>query len=201
MAGRNNANPAPTCTELLRDGSPCRTFAREDGLCHHHIHERDRPSAEVLTPPLDDEPEAEARGESSNGPAASVSPDGLRDRLAEDIASRYGQYVALLFNGLSGEKTYYIDCPHYPECKKRHSVAFPDWNARINAFDKMMQHGFGRPTDALKARPSSRSKILRALTDMSDEELAAIVGDEDLESERKPLEQLTEAEKLANRRR
>jgi hypothetical protein len=182
MAGRSNPQPPPTCTELLRDGSSCRTFAQEDGLCRHHLRARNRRAAETFSVSTeDDAAEEERAGESVSGAATSVSPDGLRDRLAEDIAARYGQYVALLFNGLSAEKTYYIDCAHYPECKKRHPVAFPDWTARINAFDKMMQHGFGRPTDALKARPPSENKILRELAEMSDEELAALIGEDDVE--------------------
>jgi hypothetical protein len=180
VAGQDNPNPHPRCTETLKDGSPCKTVEKRDALCEFHLRERDQRAAEPLTPSVEDEvPEAEARAESVNGTPASVSPYGLRDQLAEDIASRYGQYVALLFNGLSAEKTYYIDCPHYPECKKRHSAAFPDWTARINAFDKMMQHGFGRPTDASKARPPSGSKTLKRLADMTDEELLAMIGDED----------------------
>jgi hypothetical protein len=182
MAGKGNRHPAPTCTEVLRDGSPCRTFAEEDGLCAHHLRAREQRSDQpLITSEEDVAHDDEPTCESLNGAPASVRPDGLRDQLAEDIASRYGQYVALLFNGLSAEKTYYIDCPHYPECKKRHPVAFPDWTARINAFDKMMQHGFGRPTDALKARPPSENKILRELAEMSDEELAALIGEDDVE--------------------
>ena len=99
MAGRRNSHSTPTCTEALR----ARFFRA--GLSRRRTGSVLITYANVLGwppgpfTPFENEavPDEEPTNDSVNGVPTSVSPDGLRGQLAEDIASRYGQYVALLF--------------------------------------------------------------------------------------------------------
>jgi hypothetical protein len=197
MAGRNNPRPAPTCTEILRDGLPCRTHEKEDRLCAYHLRKRDLRAAEIFTPSLD-EPEEDSRApvnEDDDRPR--LRPTNVRGQLAADTTEEYEKLRDALFAALDAERETFATCQ---KCHHRTRVMVPDNSARLKAIEILLREGFGKSPDAAKVTAAKTSADLSELTD---EELLALAGldsFDDLMPERERLGEPTEGEKLLNRR-
>lgn len=167
----NRKKRAPLCTDTRKDGSPCNSYAREEGRCAYHLNKRAAQEAmqQTATPP----PVLES-GELEEEAELSRVVDNVRAELARDVGEHYGEIVAGLFGALKASKVAYTSCP---ECNKRHPVNVPDWTARVKAFETLLNQGFGRPSDETKkdARESFEELGLRSPVEMSDAELKAVL--------------------------
>jgi hypothetical protein len=135
------------CVWVRRDGSPCRSYAVEDGLCRAHLKTR-------------------AREEEESSANASAPSRDVRGRLAKDAADAYEQIVAAIKEAVTAETTRWGDCPN---CQHRVPVSFPDVSARMKALQLWLDQGLGRPVERVETTP------VIDLSGLTDEELDALL--------------------------
>jgi hypothetical protein len=136
------------CCWVKNDGSACRSYAVEDGLCRTHLR------AEM------------SRTTASTGQTRSTN---IRRRLADDAAEAYEQILAAIKQAVTAETTRWGDCPH---CRHRVPVSFPDVQARTRALELWLNQGLGKPVERVETSASEELREqLEAMEEMTDEEL------------------------------
>jgi hypothetical protein len=66
----------------------------------------------------------------------------VRERIAMDAQTMYGDLAAFFKNALEADRKVWVTCSH---CDRRTEAEIPDWTARAKAVEMMLNQGFGRP--------------------------------------------------------
>jgi hypothetical protein len=136
------------CSWVKNDGSACRSYAVEDGLCRTHLR-------------------AEMRQTTAS--TGQTRPTNIRRRLADDAAEAYEQIIAAIKEAVTAEATRWGDCPH---CRHRVPVTFPDIQARTRALELWLNQGLGKPVERVETSASEELREqVQAMEEMTDEEL------------------------------
>jgi hypothetical protein len=136
------------CRWVKNDGSVCRSYAVEDGLCRTHLR-------------------AEVRQTTAS--TRQTRPTNIRRRLADDAAEAYEQILDAIKQAVTAETTRWGDCPH---CRHRVPVSFPDVQARTRALELWLNQGLGKPVERVET--SANGDLLeqmQSMEEMTDEEL------------------------------
>jgi hypothetical protein len=70
----------------------------------------------------------------------------FRAKARDDVDRMYPEIVKAVEAALSLETTKYGDCP---KCSKRVPVTFPDLAGRVKAMNFLVEHGYGKPREAI----------------------------------------------------
>jgi hypothetical protein len=142
MAGHKNTVKPSKCAGVRKDGSPCNSFAAEDGLCSWHLRLRDEgatTSEADLRKPVELLPLDKEHGNSWTG-----SLGGIRGVLRAGADANSDKIVASLVEVLDAFTTRKVRCPK-AGCGYEFAVTVPDGNARANAAKQLVELGYGAP--------------------------------------------------------
>jgi hypothetical protein len=98
---------ASLCTDTRKDGSPCNSYAREDGLCAWHSRQRDEQETlrELATSPAIVETEQVEEEELSR------AVDNVRAELARDVGEHYGGHRGWPLRGAQSKQDRVYNLP------------------------------------------------------------------------------------------
>lgn len=125
------------CTAKLKDGSPCKTWQAQDGLCPFHwnaAHPEPTTTAEETVEHADLELSPDAQK------ALGLAPSGIRAKLAQDLAGGYPALVSSLRDAMSAEAVSWVQCKR---CGVHNEVPGADHKTRLAASKLWVELGLG----------------------------------------------------------